>query len=477
MDLIRANGFEVAVLPAAAPADHADATRGDRDDWLQVHWEVDARETTEAMGNFDAEWLIVDHYGIDGRWELGLRPHVRWMLAIDDLADRSHETDFLLDQNAGRKEGDYAGLLGGECLPLLGPRYALLRPDFASLRNYSLRRRAGGDCKSIVVCMGSMDSDNATGEVLQALSGSRMLQVAEVAVVLGARAPWLDSVRNQAKQSGLACRVLVDVEEMAELLAKSDLAIGAMGTSALERCALGLPTLGVVTAQNQYPGAVAMAEAGAVRLLPPGQGIRVGLGAILSRAMDRNELLEMSAAAAALCDGLGVARVVRVVADHAAGSGAVRIRRMEAADLEDVFAWRNDPEVRRHMHTRHEITIEEHRAWFARCGLEEGRELLIVEEGQDPLGFVQFARLGPRQSEWGFYLRPGAPKGSGRKLGRAALDYAFAGLRQTAVHGKVLRENSRSIAFHTSLGFVEVQNSGDDAVRSFMIEAADWRKQ
>lgn len=478
MDIVRARGFDVLALPALAAGDRAREAGAAGGGWLRVPWDVDARETLDAVGAAGVEWLVVDHYGIDARWERALRTQARRILVIDDLADRPHDADVLLDQNPGRKGGDYAGLVPAGCRLLLGPRYALLRPGFAAQRRDSLARRAEGRCDSIVVCMGSMDTENATAQVLDALAASGASSRAKVTVVLGAQAPWLEAVRAQARRMGPSCEVLVDVPDMAALLAGSDLAIGAMGTSALERCALGVPTLGIVLAENQQRGAEALSRAGAVSLLPAGEDIRTSLRHVLSQHPGREALLRMSAAAASVCDGLGVPRTVEdAFTGPAGGASAVRVRRMAERDLEDVLAWRNHPEVRMHMRTRHEIPLEEHRAWFARCETDGNRALLVIEDGAQPLGFVQFTRVAPGEAEWGFYLRPGAPAGSGRKLGAAALDFAFGELELSAVHGKVFQENARSLAFHARLGFMEARNADGDGVRSFRIGPDDWRKR
>ena len=131
-----------------------------------------------------------------------------------------------------------------------------------------------------------------------------------------------------------------------------------------------------------------------------------------------------------------------------------RIRPMVHADLELVLAWRNYPEVRRYMYTQHEITLDEHQCWFERTLPDPKKHLLIFEENHQPLGFVNFNEAGQDGIvDWGFYAAPDAPKGSGRQLGRAALNYAFTQLKRHKVCGQALTYNERSIQFHQSLGF------------------------
>lgn len=131
-----------------------------------------------------------------------------------------------------------------------------------------------------------------------------------------------------------------------------------------------------------------------------------------------------------------------------------KIRQMTNADLEQVLAWRNDAKVRRYMLTQHEISLAEHRQWFERTSQESMRRLLIVEEHGLALGFVHFAGVAPGGvADWGFYAAPDAPKGSGRKLGVTALDFAFGALELHKVCGQALDFNEASTRFHRELGF------------------------
>lgn len=130
------------------------------------------------------------------------------------------------------------------------------------------------------------------------------------------------------------------------------------------------------------------------------------------------------------------------------------IRAMTRSDLERVLSWRNHPDVRRYMYTQHEISLEEHQRWFEQNADNPFRHLLIFELAGVPLGFINFNRLSSGGvADWGFYAAPSAPKGSGRQLGHAALDYAFTELKLHKVCGQALAYNERSINFHRSLGF------------------------
>ena len=134
---------------------------------------------------------------------------------------------------------------------------------------------------------------------------------------------------------------------------------------------------------------------------------------------------------------------------------ACQLRLVVEDDLPMVLAWRNHPDVRRYMFTQHEIGMEEHRNWFAKTILDKSRCLLIVEEAKQAIGYVQFSQVSDGGiANWGFYARPKAPKGTGRKLGAMALNHAFGPLKLHKVCGQAIGINQASMAFHQRQGFV-----------------------
>jgi UDP-4-amino-4,6-dideoxy-N-acetyl-beta-L-altrosamine N-acetyltransferase len=130
------------------------------------------------------------------------------------------------------------------------------------------------------------------------------------------------------------------------------------------------------------------------------------------------------------------------------------VRPMKTEDLERVLRWRNDESVRRYMYTQHEITLEEHASWFERASVAPDRHLLIYEHDGVPLGFIHFQQTGAGGiADWGFYIAPEAPKGTGSELGTTALDYAFASIKLHKICGQALGFNAGSIRFHEKMGF------------------------
>ncbi len=130
------------------------------------------------------------------------------------------------------------------------------------------------------------------------------------------------------------------------------------------------------------------------------------------------------------------------------------IRPMVQSDLGLVLSWRNNPDVRRYMFTQNEITLDDHQKWYQKASLDANRHLLIFEERSVPMGFINFTEINSGNvSEWSFHAAPSAPRGSGTKLGVAALNYGFRRLGFHKVCGQVLSFNERSASLHYRLGF------------------------
>lgn len=312
LDMIRARGFAAHALPMGGEGDSVEGSPAHAA-WLGATREADAEQCLALLDGRAIDWLVVDHYALDARWERRLRPACRKLMVIDDLADRPHDCDLLLDQNLGRRPEDYADRVPGHCRILAGPVYALLRPEFAALREYSLARRAAPRLERLLISLGGVDKDNVTGRVLEALKDCVLTDGLRITVVMGARAPWIEEVRSLARGMPWATEVRVDVNDMAGLMADSDLAIGAAGGTAWERACLGLPCLLLVLADNQRPGAEALGVAGGVIPLDGGPALAGELRLALERFLDPARLRDMGIAISRVADGLGVGRVVRAM--------------------------------------------------------------------------------------------------------------------------------------------------------------------
>ena len=311
-EVVRQRGHELALLEGPALPSEREAPAHHR--WLGTSQAADARDTISALpGAWD--WIVVDHYGIDARWERAIRPAAARLLAIDDLADREHDCDLLLDQNllAGMLER-YADLIPANGIPMLGPRYALLREDFRRLRS-SARVRTG-PVRRLLVLFGGADRGNHTEKVLRAIVdlGERAL---EVDVVIGPEHPALARIEALCNEYGFSYHL--QAPDVAQLMARADLAVGATGSTSWERCCLALPAVCMTQAANQEPIARGLENAGAVVNL--GDGDRVThdkIASALAALMSQPGLLaSLSAASRELVDGLGVERVTQAMREVA----------------------------------------------------------------------------------------------------------------------------------------------------------------
>ena len=279
--------------------------------WLGTSWSDDAEQTMHALVRQTVDWLVVDHYALDARWEEALRPQAKRIMVIDDLADRPHACDFLLDQTLGRRHTDYAPLVPDGCKLLCGAQYALLRPEFAALREYSLKRRVQPVLKELLINMGGVDKDNVTGAVLRALQSRSLPEDCRLTVVMGQTAPWLKNVQDLACSMQRPTRVLVGVNNMAQLMADCDLAIGAAGATSWERCCLGLPSIMLVVAENQLEVAKGLEDAGAAMLCLSAQGLSKQLAVLLDKLFtDSEQIALLSKAAAKVTNGTGAGEVL-----------------------------------------------------------------------------------------------------------------------------------------------------------------------
>jgi UDP-2,4-diacetamido-2,4,6-trideoxy-beta-L-altropyranose hydrolase len=315
IELLRQRGFDVVELTLRDGDGEgivADTSAPAHANWLDCDWKADAVETRAVLQALQPDWLVIDHYALDRRWEAEVRCGELRLMVIDDLADRVHECELLLDQNLGRRAVDYAALVPTSCNLLIGPQHALLRPEFVSLREASLQRPRTS-VASVLVNMGGVDQPNATGAVLRMLRQFELPRDCRISVVMGMRAPWTCQVRELAAAMPWRTEVLVNISNMAQRMAASDLAIGAAGSTSWERCCLGLPALMVVLASNQEQGAAALARAGAAELLGTVADLGATLPAAMFEMMAGERLVRMSRVAASLVDGRGVDKVVHAL--------------------------------------------------------------------------------------------------------------------------------------------------------------------
>lgn len=403
-DRIVNRGFDCTLL--RAPEGDAPGGPPAHAAWAGVIWRQDAEETRTAIGPMSPDWLVLDHYAFDARWERAVVPKGTKLLVIDDLADRPHVAELLLDQNLGRDAADYNGLVPPHCTRLIGPRYALLRPEFAEKRAEALVariERAGRGIRKLLISMGGVDLPDATSSILVALPGCPLPADTRITVVMGSGAPALERVRSLAAAMPWPTEVLVDVRDMATLMAEADLAIGATGSTSWERCCLGLPTLAVAIANNQKQGALALTRAGASHYLdnPNSLAFVETLHKSILALCDETALACMARSSSAMSDGKGALRLMRVL------SPPILVWRYATrSDAEDVFNWRYHGEEPKYYKNPKLPSFSNHVHWFENALVCRKKKILIIEENGISAAHIRFDQENgdPHEAEISIYL-------------------------------------------------------------------------
>ena len=311
IELIRESGFEVLALPLQPETQQTVDKGGEclpaHASWVGTDWGSDAEATGALFGDIEVDWLIVDHYGLDARWESTLRPYCRKLMVIDDLADRQHDCDLLLDQNlVPHMAQRYDSKLPPHCEKVLGPDYALLQPQYADLRRRIPVK--DGQVRRLMIYLGGSDTTNVTDMAVDALISLQLSRV-KTDVVLNSASSHAKSLRKKCANS-TNITIHENLPSLASLMGAADLAIGGGGASSLERLCMGLPSLVITLAENQVPTIAYQESQGLVRWVGHKDAISTEIvsGAV-KKAIESESLVEWSNLCRAAVDGRGVTRV------------------------------------------------------------------------------------------------------------------------------------------------------------------------
>lgn len=305
IELIEKQGFEVMALSSKPYSYGENVSQLYHASWLGVTQAEDVRQCKEALGSEPVDWMIVDHYALDSFWHESMANLYKKMMVIDDLADRNHSCDILLDQNFGSSKGQYEGLVPENSSLYIGPHYALLRDEFLLFRESSLLMRKNPKLERILVSIGGVDVDNNTGLIIRKIAASTLPEDIEITIVLGPTAPHLKDVEHLASSCKFKTDVKVGVNNMAELMSYSDLAIGAAGSTTWERFCLGVPTIQIIVAENQKTIARKLAAEGLVISLDDIKDLPEIIASF------RRYCTELTNRSSSVCDGEGAARVAK----------------------------------------------------------------------------------------------------------------------------------------------------------------------
>jgi UDP-2,4-diacetamido-2,4,6-trideoxy-beta-L-altropyranose hydrolase len=458
LPLIAERGFAIHALPAPADGWLSD-DRLAHGAWLGAAIDEDIAQTLAALReeNEELEWLIVDHYGVDARWERPLRSVARRIMVIDDLADRKHDCDLLLDQNlVADFETRYVNLVPQKCTLLLGPTYALLQPAYAELRERASARE--GPARRILVFFGGIDPFGLTEKSVRAFMSLKRADV-QLDVVVG-RDHFAIAAIERLTASHPNVVLHSGLPTLAPLMAEADLAIGAGGATTWERLCLQIPTILIAVADNQMATARELHRRGLAEWL--------GRGGQVDEAMLRSALSQRMADpvgsirrfGGSLVDGLGEPRVwAAMMAD---ADTPLTLRPANERDEELLLEWANDPATRRNAFTQARVTSAGHKIWLQAKLNEPGCRMFILETvDKIPVGQVRFDREG-QASAISYSV---APLLRGRGLGAKILEIALSSLacegHNEPILGRVKPTNLASRRIFEKLGFALVGETAD----------------
>jgi UDP-2,4-diacetamido-2,4,6-trideoxy-beta-L-altropyranose hydrolase len=464
IDLIRQADFEVSVLSLHTPPfdlqnKSQSAHLSPYANWLGADVLDDAEETIIAIKGSRPDWLVVDHYAIDHRWESALRPYVDKILVIDDLANRLHDCDMLLDQNLKQDYLNcYDTLVPNTCTKLLGPDYALLQPQYAELHPKTPPRL--DPIQRIFVYFGAADNCGLTVRTLKALKLVIGDDVA-VDVILNKTYPDYQEIRTFAFRN---INLHETVPSLALMMVRADLAIGACGATSWERCCLGLPSLVITLADNQIPIANELAKQGLVEWLGNHDNVTTSdIARSIQEVLDKSDRFrDWSSQCRQLLDGKGTLRTADVLALDA--STILHAREALVADEAILLKWANDPVVRQNGFNPALISPTTHKKWFyKRLRSTETCQIYIIETmTRLPIGQVRFELSDDR---WELHYSISAIA-RGRRLGKNFLYAALSAFQKkhkvSSLFARVKPSNISSQKILSYVGFEKRSESNTE---------------
>lgn len=281
----------------------------DDNSWLGVNQEEDAIQTIKSLDGEVYDWLIIDHYFLDFNWERKLKKYVKKILVIDDLANRTHECNILVDSNyVDNFHKRYQNKTNSTCLKLLGPDYCFISKEFHKFRNSPRKRSNIVD--RVLIYFGGVDQYNLTEKCLKIFSGNNLKHI-KLDIVVGGMNKNHKNIKiiTSKRDSTYIHRSLPN---LANLMNSADLSIGAGGVTTWERMFLGLPSIIITIAENQIAGAEELSKNNYITYLGHYNELSPDQlkNSIIKKIEDRDNLFLESHSAENLVDGNGLSRIM-----------------------------------------------------------------------------------------------------------------------------------------------------------------------
>lgn len=492
-DILLAKGYHVHRLPIVDSVTQDNPTA--HDEWLGASIDDEIQDTQNILQSLIAEErkinvLIVDHYALDARWEQAMRNFCESIVVIDDIADRVHDCDVLIDQNLYDNAHErYMGKVPSHCKMLLGPEYAILRKEFSEARTHAKIRTA---LKRVLVFYGGSDPSNETEKALHALRmfceeylHHELHHELHIDVVVGSTNPNKESIKR-VTQGLKNCTYHENISNMAELMLKADIALGAGGTTTWERCAVGLPAIVTVIAENQREVVLACKIHNLIianlQTNPTGRDYFNAIrnvvenlhhvDSVSSACLQKFESLKEKSEIISLCKNSLHLTSLNFVWQKVVDNKNIVLRKATKEDMLTYFLWANEESVRANSFSSEKIEIKQHKEWFKKKIISDNSILMIAELEKVPVGQIRFEVVDD-VVEIGFSVDQ-AHRGRGigvwmLKNGPYRLQECLQGSTHLKVIGKVKKTNQASMKAFYSADYALEYDSGDHVVFSKVI--------
>jgi UDP-2,4-diacetamido-2,4,6-trideoxy-beta-L-altropyranose hydrolase len=470
--LIKEKGFEL--LELSPPTQNIESKTNEKL-WLGCNYQDDVEECLQVLRELTIDLLIVDHYSLDYQWHKLIKYQHQnskkqaksiKIMVIDDLANRKHDCDILLDQTLGRKTADYNKLVPNHCLLLLGADFIMLRDEFLQSRQLAeSKRKQSSAVSNILITMGGTDPDNVTEKLLNWLikfkqTNNKIL----VTVVINSASPFIKSLKKISLVYDWIT-IVNNPKSMAKLMLTADIAIGSSGATAWERCCLGLPSLSIISAENQNFLSENLSKAGAIINLGHFTDLTYkNFVESLKRVINvTGSYQKMVAQSFACCDGLGVTKVVKALLANL--SSAVSLQEASYDDCQTLFEWQSNNEVRKYFHNPEPVKWQQHCDWLENTLANTNKHLYIIKlitSGGEKLESVGVLRLDAIEysqyaidANWEISIII-SPEYQGRNFAERAIRKIPESFKNEGIVAEVHRKNAASHKLFSRAGFTEI---------------------
>lgn len=430
--------------------------------WLKVTQSTDANETIEKIKSHDADWMIIDHYALDVEWEQIVAPHVKQIMVIDDLANRKHLCEILLDHSlTNNLESRYDKLLIKDSVKLLGPNFALLHKDFYNLRSHS--KSIKNKLRRIFIYFGGFDNNGLTVQVLKDLE-NHFPKMLDIDIVFNGSEEDLNYIQTLALENN-KIKLHTNLNSLAPLMKEADIAIGAAGITTWERCAVGLPSIVFSVAENQEHIAQEMQKRNFIVYLGKVSEYKeTSLINAFSKFYKNPELLN---AWSKRCSDFFTTNGVKFVADLLTldANSNISLRAANLADEAYLLNLRNDPVVRANSINPEPISKTHHNKWYSET-LQDNKCLIFIAETDThlPVGYFRFQL---NESRWfiSYALNNYARnKNISFKILKKSIDEFFIVVREVNLYAYIKSDNIASLRILTKCGFSEFEKVGNEVI-------------